>query len=79
MSIAIDSIRLRAEIARRGWSSVDLAREAHLSQATVSAALSGKPIATKSLGRIATALLRTPPIELIDSLMGADGPHMRLA
>ena len=79
MSIALDAVRLRQELARRGWGAADLAREAHLSQATVSAALSGKPIASKSLGRIATALLRTPAIDLIDALIAGDGPRMGLA
>jgi transcriptional regulator with XRE-family HTH domain len=73
VSIAIDKERLRQELLRRGWEAADLAREARLSQATVSAALAGKPIAAKSLGRIARALLRTPAIDIIDSLIVNDG------
>ena len=79
-SIAIDAERLRVEIARRGWDAADLAREARLSAATVSAAMSGRAISAKSLALIATALLRKPPIEMIDSLIVADGKrHLGLA
>jgi lambda repressor-like predicted transcriptional regulator len=56
-------------MARRGWGAADLARQAQLSQATVSAALGGKPIASNSLALIAAALTRVPPIEAIDSLL----------
>jgi transcriptional regulator with XRE-family HTH domain len=79
MSIALDAARLRQELARRGWGAADLAREAHLSQATVSAALSGRPVAARTLGMIASALMRTPAIDLIDSLIATDGPRLGLA
>lgn len=69
----------RQEMLRRGWEAADPAREARLSQATVSAALSGNPIAVKSLGLIATALLRTPPIEIIDTLIPTERARLGLA
>jgi lambda repressor-like predicted transcriptional regulator len=56
-------------MARRGWAATDLARESRLSQATISKALAGKPIAEKSLGLIAAALSRTPVSDVIDSLI----------
>ena len=52
-------------MARRGLAAVDLAREAQLSPATISTALSGKRISARSLALIAAALLRAPVIEII--------------
>ena len=72
MSVSVHPERLRQEIARRGWSPVDLARAARLSPATVSAALGGRPIAASSLGLIAKALADTPTVEVIDRLLGAN-------
>jgi lambda repressor-like predicted transcriptional regulator len=69
MSVTVHPGRLRYEIARRGWDPVDLAREARLSPATVSAALAGRSIAARSLALIAAALLRTPPNPEIDQLI----------
>ena len=51
---------------------MDLARESRLSQATVSAALSGRPIAEKSLNLIAQAFSRVPAKDVIDSLIMND-------
>ena len=73
MSVSVHPERLRQEIARRGWSPVDLARAARLSPATISAALGGRPIAASSLSLIAKALAETPTVEVIDRLLGADG------
>ncbi len=69
MSIVLQTARLHDEMARRGWAAADLARESRLSQATISTALAGKPIAEKSLSMIAAALLRTPTSDVIDSLI----------
>lgn len=78
MGVVVHPGRLRHELARRGWSATDLAREAGVSRPTVGAALAGRPIAARSLGLMATALSRTPVIEVVDALMlgqpsGADG------
>jgi transcriptional regulator with XRE-family HTH domain len=69
MSMALRPERLRLEMMRRGLAATDLARESHISQATVSAALAGKPLATKSAVLIARALSRIPVVDLIDSLL----------
>jgi hypothetical protein len=53
----------------RGWDPIDLAREAHLSPATVSTALNGRPIAAKSLSLMVQVVLRNPPIGEIDDLI----------
>jgi len=72
MSVVVHAGRLRQEMTRRGWSATDLAREARLSPATVSAALGGKPIAPTSLALLAAALSRVPPVAAIDSLLMMD-------
>jgi len=72
VSVTVDAQRLRQEIARRGWSAVDLARAARLSPATVSAALSGRPIAATSLNLMARALAEAPANELIERLLYGD-------
>jgi transcriptional regulator with XRE-family HTH domain len=65
----VDPERLRHELAIRGLDAIDLARKAHLSPATVSAALAGKPIAASSLRLMAGALQATPVDEFIDRLL----------
>lgn len=72
MSVLVHAGRLRQEMTRRGWAATDLAREARLSPATVSAALGGKPIAASSVALIATALSRVPASSIIDSLIMVD-------
>jgi lambda repressor-like predicted transcriptional regulator len=67
------------EMVRRGWAASDLARESRLSEATISAALTGRPIAARSLGLIAVALSRVPPIAGIDALLGPDTGRGELA
>jgi transcriptional regulator with XRE-family HTH domain len=69
VSVVIHPRRLRQEMTRRGWAATDLAREARLSQATISTALGGRPIAATSLALIAKALSRTPVLDIIDALI----------
>ncbi len=69
MSVCLDASRLRRELARRGLSATDLAHEARLSAATVSAALAGRPITTTSLRLIAEVLMRVPVVDAIDGLL----------
>ncbi len=78
MSIRLAADRLRIEMARRGWAAVDLAREARLSPATISAALSGEPISARSLALIAEALLHAPVIDIIDLLVQNSDERARL-
>jgi transcriptional regulator with XRE-family HTH domain len=72
VSVIVHPGRLRQEMARRGWAAADLAREARISHATVSAALAGKPIAEKSLGLISKALSRAPILDVVDALLMND-------
>jgi transcriptional regulator with XRE-family HTH domain len=69
MGVVIHARRLKVEMARRGWSAVDLARESGISQATISAALAGRTIAPRSVGLLASALARVPAKPLIDALV----------
>ena len=69
MSVPVDPERLRYELAIRGMAAIDLARQARLSPATVSAALAGKPIAEASLALIAQVLEVTPASEFLKRLV----------
>jgi transcriptional regulator with XRE-family HTH domain len=60
------------EVARRGWNLSDLAREAGISAATVTAARSGRPVSPESVRRIADALNATPPVAGVDRLLLGD-------
>ena len=79
MSVVVLAQRLRQEMARRGWSSSDLARHARLANATVSAALAGRPIAPASLAQIAKALSEAPVIDAIDDLLAPSESHRTVA
>ncbi|MHB8313922.1 MAG: hypothetical protein ACYDD0_11610 [Candidatus Dormibacteria bacterium] len=61
--------RLRLEIARRGWGNADLARAAKVSAPTITAALAGRPVAPRTVLRIAIALAETPPVTGVDSIL----------
>ena len=69
MSVRINPGRLRHELARRGLSVPDLAREAKLSLPTVRAAMSGRPISPSSSRLIGQALGRVPVLEALDLLL----------
>lgn len=69
MGIIVDSQRLRPELVRRELTASQLAHEARISPATVSASL-GMPIAAMSLGLIADVLGRIPTIPETEALIG---------
>ncbi|HZT96844.1 MAG TPA: helix-turn-helix transcriptional regulator [Chloroflexota bacterium] len=70
MGVPLNSERLKLELARRGWSQADLASAAGLSRPTVTAAMSGKPVAPRSLRRIAIALAQQHTIDTLIPLVG---------
>jgi transcriptional regulator with XRE-family HTH domain len=72
MGVVVHPGRLRLELARRGWSATDLARESGVSRPTISAALAGKAIAARSVGLMARALARVPAEPVIDALVLGD-------
>jgi transcriptional regulator with XRE-family HTH domain len=78
MSVVVHPGRLRQEMARRGWAAADLAREARISHATVSAALAGKPIAERSLGLMSKALSKAPVLDVADALLMNDRGDLAL-
>jgi DNA-binding Xre family transcriptional regulator len=61
--IGIAGERLMLEMARRGLSSADLARQAEVSVHTIRRARAGKPIRAASFRSIAAALARTPALK----------------
>jgi transcriptional regulator with XRE-family HTH domain len=69
IGVAINSAALSRELARRAWSSADLAKAAGLSEATVSAARGGRRVSPTTLRLIANALAQTAPLEEIDALL----------
>jgi transcriptional regulator with XRE-family HTH domain len=72
MSVVLDVNALGRELARRGWNLRDLARAAGISAPTASAARAGRPISPASLRLIVRALLATPPLEGVDSLLAGN-------
>lgn len=69
MGVILRTDTLLREIAIRGWNLGDLARAAHISGATVTAARSGRPVSPESVRRIADALNATPPVPGVDRLL----------
>jgi transcriptional regulator with XRE-family HTH domain len=66
MSTRIRADQLRIVCARRGVTFTELARLANVRRETISRALSGKPVATKTLQSIAVALQRLPELPHAD-------------
>jgi transcriptional regulator with XRE-family HTH domain len=58
----INQLRLRREMAARGWNACDLAELAGLSAATLTAALQGRAVSLRTIQKIAVAIARTPAI-----------------
>ncbi len=58
----INQLRLRREMASRGWNACDLAQLAGLSAATLTAALQGRPVSPRTVRKIAMVIARTPAI-----------------
>jgi hypothetical protein len=75
MSVLLDPDLLRYELAIRGISAFVLAKLAHLSPATVSAALAGRPIAEASALQIDKVLRAHPPIEFLKRLIPPPPPR----
>lgn len=69
MGIALNTEAPDREVARRGWTSGDLARAAGLWEATISTARSGKRISPQTLRMIAVALTKAALVSAIDSLL----------
>ena len=69
MSIAINAGTLERELARRGWTSRDLARAAGLCDATIAHARGGRRISPQTIRLIAAALAAAPTLPEIELLL----------
>ncbi|MGH7643422.1 MAG: hypothetical protein ACRENX_10535 [Candidatus Dormibacteria bacterium] len=69
MSAALCVERLQVELARRGWGLADLTRRSDLVVPAITAALSGRPVEPRSLGRTAVARVETPRLADVDAIL----------
>ncbi len=69
MGIALNTEALDRELARRGWTSRDLARAAGLCEATICTARSGRRVSPHTIRLIAVALTTAAPVQAIDALL----------
>jgi transcriptional regulator with XRE-family HTH domain len=65
----VDAERLRYEMATRGLLGRDLARLAKIDANTISRALSGRPVTTRTLMRITSGLLTQPQLKLASDII----------
>lgn len=70
-SISLDSGKLRAALAARGLSAAAFTEIAHVSPNTMTSAVNGRPITTKSARKIAEGLNGTPIIAGLAELIAA--------
>jgi excisionase family DNA binding protein len=69
MGVLLDAGRLNIEMARRGWSVTDLAREATLGEGTVRDALAGAAIGPMCAGLLLQALQRAPAAAVVSRVV----------
>jgi transcriptional regulator with XRE-family HTH domain len=69
VTVRVNRARLLHEMACRGWHATDLARQARLSDATVSHVMRGRPVSPHTLRKVAQALVRTEPVPGLDALV----------
>ena len=69
VSTRMNPANLDRELARRGWNATNLAEASGISEATISAARRGRPVANATLRKIAVALLRAPVVPGVDDLL----------
>ncbi|MEP6753185.1 MAG: helix-turn-helix transcriptional regulator [Candidatus Dormiibacterota bacterium] len=69
MGVRISPARIDRELARRGWSATDLARESGCSPSTISGARRGRQVTNDTLRKIADALLGAPVVPGVDALL----------
>ena len=74
--------RLDQELVRRGWTANDLALAAGVSAGTLSGARHGRPVAPRTLRKIALALSKAPVVagieELLEPRLGTEGRTERV-
>jgi hypothetical protein len=67
--VRLNVSRLRREMAYRGLNSAELATLSGISTATMSTAMQGRSVSTRTLGKIALALSRVPCLPGTDELL----------
>lgn len=70
MGYVVDGAELRHQLALRGLSARDLAETSGLSEATISHALSGRPVSVHTIRAVVTTLDRVKPFAGVDALLG---------
>jgi len=73
MGHRINGAELSRQLALRGTEKQEFAEAAEVSPATISHAISGRPISTRTLRAIATALSQTEPLAGVEALLARDG------
>lgn len=69
MRTHLDTVRFDRELARRGLDGRRLAHLAHVSEATICRARTGRAVDVRTLQRVAQALLHVPPIAGAEDLL----------
>ena len=69
VTVRVNRARLLHEMACRGWHASDLAREARLSEATVSHLMRGRSVSPHTLRKVARAFTRSLPVPGLDVLV----------
>jgi transcriptional regulator with XRE-family HTH domain len=78
MGVRINPARLDRELALRGWSATDLANATGCSASTISGARRGRKVTHETVRKIADALLNTPVVPGIDSLLEPENGALEL-
>lgn len=69
VTVVINPLRLRHELARRGWTVADLSARAGVSAATLSAVMAGRPVRPTTAKRIALAISKAPVVDGMDRIL----------
>ena len=72
VTVRVKRGRLLREMACRGWHASDLAREARLSDATVSHLMQGRTVSPHTMRKVAQAFVRTSCVPGLDALLDVD-------
>jgi DNA-binding Xre family transcriptional regulator len=73
MGHRINGAELSRQLALRGTEKQELARAAGVSPATITSCLAGRPVSTRTLRAIATALHEMEPLAGVEALLAQNG------
>lgn len=77
LSVRIDGARLRLELVRRGLDQGELAKRAKLRPETISRAVTGHPVSSRTLSAIADVLTNVPVRSAVDGLLAEPEKNKR--